>query len=95
MTEFGKLNGPPVACGLTPGERITQVTMYKGLSSKNHHGLNGVQFTTNVKQCPLFGNTSSDFIDVSGHRLLVLELRQGFVVMKKMTLYFDYDCQHL
>ena len=89
------MNEAPVTCNLTAGERITQVKMYKGASDSGYLGLSGIQFITNMKDCPLFGSSSDDSAHASGHRLLVLAGSRGLRNIKRLDMYFDYACQFL
>ena len=92
MALHGKVDASPVTCSLDAGERITQVNIYKGFSKKGFAGLTGIHFITNMKHCPLFGNTSSDSALASGHQLLVIAAKRN-VVIKTLEMYYDYGCQ--
>ena len=94
MNNYGFHRGErSVTCNMADDERITAVTICKGLSSSNYKIFPGIQFITNQKSCPLFGSMTSDCVNVSGHRLLFISAKQGVKILKKITLHFDHGCQ--
>ena len=80
------------SCTLHAEERITNVKLYKDLNENQYDYIVGMEINTSQKSCGLFGKSSAQWLEASGHQLLYITGWTNSYVIELISLHFDYGC---
>ena len=85
-----------VICDIEAGDRVDQVHLHQFPIGLNTVTI-GLQFITTKISCPVIGEVTRIVVEVTGHQLLSLELREevsssGVNILQYVILLFDFGC---